>query len=486
MRALLLAVAFVSASVCAPLKVLILTGKTDLPYHDWRKTTPFLREVLERTGRFEVKVTEEVRGITAATLSGYDVLVLNYNGPRWGESTEKAIEEFLRGGKGMIAMHGVSYGEFFGQVFNAGWKAGPDSGWNAYADMLGVTWKPANIGHSYRHAFPVQWKDPEHPISKGLAPTFLANDELYHRMDHKPNIHVIASAYSDPAQNGTGKDEPIIWTTPFGKGRVVHTTLGHDLAAMSQSGFVTAFARGTEWAATGKVTATGSLSAWFEPKEDAARVLVVTEGHSYPTAFYTLFENDPDIRWTHATSQDSAFRPDIKDQFDVIVFHDMGETIGSRQQEALRAFLEAGKGVVSTHHAIVNYTSWPWWYQEVIGGKYYTKDTPEHTKSAYKEGVDMIATVAKGMSRHPIMDRVGPIVVNDEVYKNMWHSPKITVLMETSHPDNDLPVVYLGPNPNYRSVYIQLGHDANTFHNAGYRQLVRNAVLWAAGKVKSK
>jgi type 1 glutamine amidotransferase len=40
----------------------------------------------------------------------------------------------------------------------------------------------------------------------------------------------------------------------YGKGRVFHTTMGHDLAALSGVGFIATFQRGTEWAATGKVT----------------------------------------------------------------------------------------------------------------------------------------------------------------------------------------------------------------------------------------
>jgi type 1 glutamine amidotransferase len=39
-----------------------------------------------------------------------------------------------------------------------------------------------------------------------------------------------------------------------GKGRIFHTTLGHDINGMSCVGFVTTFQRGTEWAATGQVT----------------------------------------------------------------------------------------------------------------------------------------------------------------------------------------------------------------------------------------
>ena len=40
----------------------------------------------------------------------------------------------------------------------------------------------------------------------------------------------------------------------FGKGRVFHTALGHGLEAIKCVGFATTLQRGTEWAATGKVT----------------------------------------------------------------------------------------------------------------------------------------------------------------------------------------------------------------------------------------
>jgi type 1 glutamine amidotransferase len=261
----LLAITFLLAwaapSPCAQkVRVLILTGESDLPYHDWRVTTPFLRGVLEDTGRFEVKVEEEVRGITASTLAGYDALVLHYNGPRWGAETERAVEDFLRSGKGMIAVHGVSYGPFYGQDMTRRQMVGAP--WPAYADMMGMTWKIEDVGHSARHIFTVKWVDRQHPISRGLDPVFQADDELYHKMDFKPNVHVLATAYSDPKQRGTGKDEPIAWIVPFGSGRVVHTSLGHDLRAMSRPGFVQVFARGAEWAATGAVTLPAELKTY--------------------------------------------------------------------------------------------------------------------------------------------------------------------------------------------------------------------------------
>jgi hypothetical protein len=65
---------------------------------------------------------------------------------------------------------------------------------------------------------------------------------------------VLASAYSDPANRGTGRNEPQLIVVNYGKGRVFNTLSGHDANAMSSVDWLVTFQRGTEWAATGKVT----------------------------------------------------------------------------------------------------------------------------------------------------------------------------------------------------------------------------------------
>jgi type 1 glutamine amidotransferase len=46
----------------------------------------------------------------------------------------------------------------------------------------------------------------------------------------------------------------MLMTIEYGKGRVYHTPMGHGNDSQECVGFITTFQRGSEWAATGKVT----------------------------------------------------------------------------------------------------------------------------------------------------------------------------------------------------------------------------------------
>ncbi|RMG29574.1 MAG: ThuA domain-containing protein, partial [Bacteroidetes bacterium] len=64
----------------------------------------------------------------------------------------------------------------------------------------------------------------------------------------------LATAYAAPEMKGSGRHEPMLLTIDYGQGRVFHTTLGHADYSVECVGFITSLCRGTEWAATGKVS----------------------------------------------------------------------------------------------------------------------------------------------------------------------------------------------------------------------------------------
>ncbi|HUU30416.1 MAG TPA: ThuA domain-containing protein [archaeon] len=462
------------------LRVLIFSGRNN---HDWRTTTPCLKKMLLETGRFDVRVTEEPSGVTAGALAPYDLIVVDYCGPRWGLAAEKAVEEFVSSGKGMVVVHGAIYA--FGEMqiladhhVRTGITEPP---WPEYAKMAGGKWsdQAPESGHGDRHSFKVRYTDREHPIARGLKESFIATDELYHNLRLEPEARVLALAFDAPETRGTGKDEPILWTVSYGQGRVFYTALGHDLVAMSEPGFVVSFVRGCEWASTGKVTL-GPEQILDHKQEKKLKLLVVTGGHDYDTEFYTLFEQ-PGLAWEHAVSNHEAFSSDIRDRYDVLVLYDLSNEISDSEKENLRAFVESGKGIVVLHHAIADYTSWPWWYKEVVGGKYLLEAEGDMPASTYKHGVELFVTPA---ARHPVTADLGALHLWDETYKGMWISPEVQVILKTDEVTSDGPVAWVSPYGKSKVIYIQLGHDRMAHLYPGYRELVRRAVLWSAERLE--
>jgi hypothetical protein len=255
------------------IRVVIVDGQNN---HNWRATTPLLKKVLEESGRFMVDISSnlkpgdkplEIKDSVGfpPPLQKYDVLLSNYNGADWPVEFQNALDKRLQSGKiALVIVHAAN--NSFG-------------GWKEYNEMIGMGWRGNNFGdrltldadgkevrvpkgrgpgagHGAKHAFQVTVRDANHPITHGMPHEWMhAPDELYHGMRGPiENVHLLATAYSDKSKGGTGEHEPMIWTVIYGKGRVFHTPMGHDLDGMRCIGFIATLQRGTEWAATGKVT----------------------------------------------------------------------------------------------------------------------------------------------------------------------------------------------------------------------------------------
>jgi uncharacterized protein len=258
------------------INVMILDGQSGGAYHNWRLTTPVLKNELEETGLFSVTVVtaptsdEDFNGFEP-NLDHYQAIVMNYDAPDWPADLRARFEKYVSSGGGLVIVHAAdnafpnwpAYNEMTGI---GGWRnrsqdAGPY--WYIKDGKLVSDPSPGPAGqHGARLPFQVKTQQPEHPIMKGLPPVWMHYpDELYGMLRGPgKNMTVLATAYSDPKNKGTGYDEPMLLVLHFGKGRIFHTIMGHDVAALSCVGFATTFQRGTEWAATGKVTQTVPLA----------------------------------------------------------------------------------------------------------------------------------------------------------------------------------------------------------------------------------
>ena len=256
----------------SPISVMLLDGESGGTYHDWQRVTPALKKMLDETNLFSTTVVTAPPakgdfGGFAPDFAKYQVVVMNYDAPdeRWPAAVKTSFEAYMKNGGGLVAVHAADNAFPGWAAFNEMIGVG---GWRGRREQAGPYWfvrdgkvtsdtSPGPAGsHGRRVPFPITVRDSAHPITKGLPPVWMhQGDELYARMRGPgKNMTVLATAFSDPQNNGSGRDEPQLMVLSYGKGRIFHTTLGHDINALSSVGFVVTLQRGTEWAATGKVT----------------------------------------------------------------------------------------------------------------------------------------------------------------------------------------------------------------------------------------
>lgn len=249
-----------------PLKALIVDGQNN--HGAWPTTTKMMKRYLEDTKLFSVDVaTAAPKGTDPdfkPDFSKYKVVISNFGhgASPWSNETQDAFEKFVSGGGGFVVVHAAdnafpewpAYNEMIGL---GGWggrteKDGPYVYLNDKGEVVRDE-TPGNGGnHGAQWEFPVIVRDTEHPITKGMPSEWLhAKDELYDKLrGPAKNMQILATAESQV----TGRNEPMIFTIGYGKGRVFHTPMGHAEYSDECVGFITTLQRGTEWAATGKVT----------------------------------------------------------------------------------------------------------------------------------------------------------------------------------------------------------------------------------------
>ena len=276
------------------IKALIIDGQNN---HDqWPKITYMLKKYMEETGSFKVDVKRtaytwkgeayladfSVKGANkteamqkpqsdpdySPNFATYDVVICNFgwNAANWPEKTKKAFEKYINSGGGLVVFHAADnsfpkWAAYNQMIALGGWgdrteKDGPYVYYND-KDELVRDMSPGNGGaHGPQHEYQIQIRNVNHPITKGMPLKWLhTKDELYEQLrGPAKNMEILATAYAAKEFKGSERHEPALMVTNYGEGRVFHNIMGHADYSVQCVGFITTMLRGTEWAATGKVT----------------------------------------------------------------------------------------------------------------------------------------------------------------------------------------------------------------------------------------
>lgn len=210
------------------MKVLILSG----PNHGFEKSAPVIGEFLGQANDIDIAL-EDQKDILTSGLDEFDVCVFGTGfthavrqeegPPKWepelSTEQEEALLGFVRGGKGLVGIHGTAW--------NIGGRA---------VELLGghANWHPPGL------TFTVNIADGDHPITEGVE-DFEVEDEIY-MSAWFPEIEILATA------EWADKNHPLAWTKAYGDGRVFYTALGHGPDTFTRSGMQTLMTQGIRWA----------------------------------------------------------------------------------------------------------------------------------------------------------------------------------------------------------------------------------------------
>ncbi len=261
----------------AKINVMLLTGKTD-KHHNWEIMSKCITETLATHEPFEVEVVKFTSTDNfAPDFKSADVVIVNLNSVEWSDECKLSFEKYVKRGGGVVIIHEANNAfanwEGYNRIIGLGGWGGrtkASGGYYYYKDgkMVYDTQSEGRSGHHGRAGnFTINVRNTNHPITKGLPQSWTHyQDELYGDLRGPAlEMDVLATAYSNPATKGTGKEEPVLFTVRYGKGRIFHTVLGHtgagwlapiegtNIRSVANHGFKTTLLRGTEWAATGKV-----------------------------------------------------------------------------------------------------------------------------------------------------------------------------------------------------------------------------------------
>jgi type 1 glutamine amidotransferase len=196
-------------------------------------TAVLLRNIIGQDKRFEVALAEDAEILGTDLPFDYDVILLhfkNYRIPKRDAAMKANLDKFVSEGGGLFVYH---------------FACGAFEDWQGYEKLAGRVWDPNLPPHDPYGPFTVQITDNAHPITRNLG-NFEIYDELYTCLKNSEiPIHVLAESVSKV----DGKKYPMAFTLEKGKGRIFHTTLGHDARSLSASGFQTMIKRALAWCA---------------------------------------------------------------------------------------------------------------------------------------------------------------------------------------------------------------------------------------------
>jgi len=206
------------AQAPAPVKVLFLGHHSE--HHNSAKFEPMIAAALA-SEQIAFDYSETPDDLNPSKLAQYDALMIYANHTNITPEQEKALLDFVAGGKAFLPIHSASFC----------FQNSP-----AYIALVGAQFLKHGTGE-----FTAEIVKADHPVMAGLQP-FQVWDETYVHAKHNTDRTVLMERV-----DAAGR-EPWTWVRTHGKGRVFYTAYGHDERVWGHPMFHKLILNGIRWA----------------------------------------------------------------------------------------------------------------------------------------------------------------------------------------------------------------------------------------------
>jgi type 1 glutamine amidotransferase len=226
-----------AADVTAPAFRVLVFSKTLGWRHDSIPAGIAAIRDLGAKNNFAVDATEDSTAFTTTNLVRYQaVVLLSVTGDVWNPEQQEAFKEYVLAGGGLAAIHGSIFGPL-----------ACEDKWTWYGEMFCC----AFTNHSAVQPGVVNIEDTNHPSTIGLPGKWQRTDEWYNYTGTPRGCANILATVDESTYHGgrMGKDHPIAWYRPVGKGRMWYTAMGHTESSYSEPLFQKHLLGGIQYAA---------------------------------------------------------------------------------------------------------------------------------------------------------------------------------------------------------------------------------------------
>jgi type 1 glutamine amidotransferase len=199
--------------------------------HDPEECAAIYRRWLHEDG-FSVRTATETSAFADPSIHDLSLIVPIFTMSKIEKEEVENLTKAVEGGVGLAGHHGGMSDAFRDAV--------------DYQFMVGGQWvaHPGNIID-----YTVDVADPMDPIMAGIKAFPYTSEQYYMHVD--PSNHVLATTTfsGEHAPWIEGVKMPVAWKRMHGKGRVFHSTLGHQAKEFENLEMATMLRRGVNWAA---------------------------------------------------------------------------------------------------------------------------------------------------------------------------------------------------------------------------------------------